>query len=205
MTDYQKHRLGEYINYSYNRIFSIDEHDYSIDEIFEEKPTKDSDTVYNLFVEYPNGSISTYIAVFKNNCWQTSKIIDGKPSGLVPINFYSEFHKAPITILGYLPYKKPFDGTIKKEDVSGVLCSVELAFPFFKFKEKVENGLVTELSFKTDRNYPEKFKVRYYMYGNAIEVLGERRYYQCKTKNRLILLIEWLLKGDIRLPSYLRG
>lgn len=204
MTDYQKHHLSEYIT-EYNKMFSIDEHDYSINEIIEENPKQDSDTVYILFVEYPNGVISSYIAVFKNNCWQASAIKDGKLSGLAPIKFYSEAHKAPITILGYLPYRKPFDGTIKKEDVSKVLCNVELAFPLFKFKEKVENGLVTELFFKTDRNYPEKFKVRYYMFGNAIEVLGERRYYQCKTESRLILLIEWLLKGDIRLPTYLRG
>lgn len=205
MTDYQRNHLSEYINYQYNKMFSIDEHDYSIDEIIEENPKQYSDTTYILFVEYPNGVISSYMAVFNNNCWQTSAIKDGKPSGLTPIKFYSEHHKAPITILGYIPYRKPFDGTIKKEDVSGVLCNVELAFPFFKFKEKVENGLVTELSFKTDRNYPEKFKVRSYMFGNAIEVLGERRYYQCKTEDRLILLIEWLLKGDIRLPSYSRG
>lgn len=186
-------------------MFSIDEYDYNINEIIEESPKQDSDTTYILFVEYPDGCICSYVAVFNNNCWQTSAIKDGKPSGLVPIKLYSEAHKAPITILGYLPYRKPFDGTIKKEDVSRVLCNVELAFPLFKFKEKVENGLVTELFFKTDRNYPEKFKVRYYMFGNAIEVLGERRYYQCKTENRLILLIEWLLKGDIRLPTYLRG
>lgn len=186
-------------------MFSIDEHDYSIDEIIEENPKQDSDTTYILFVEYPSGDISSYIAVFNNNCWQTSAIKNGKPSGLVPIKFYSEHHKAPITLLGYIPYRKPFEGTIKKEDVSRVLYSVELAFPSFKFKEKVENGLVTELSFKTSKNYPEKFKVRYYMFGNAIEVLGERRYYQCKTENGLIMLIEWLLKGDIRLPSYSRG
>lgn len=204
MTDYQKNHLSEYINH-YNRMFCIDEHDYNVNEIIEENPEQDSDTVYVLFVEYPNGIISSYLAVFKNKCWQTSSIMNGILNGLVPINFYSEFHKAPITILGYIPYRKPFDGTIKKEEVSEVLCSVKLAFPFFKFKEKIENGLVTEVSFKTKGNNSEKFKVRYYMFGNAIEVLGERRYYQCKTKKGLILLIEGLLKGDIKLPSYLRG
>lgn len=66
MTDYQKNHLSEYIA-EYNKMFSIDEHDYSINEIVEENPKKDSDTVYIIFVEYPSGAISNYMAVFKNN------------------------------------------------------------------------------------------------------------------------------------------
>lgn len=191
MTNLQYCCLNEYIENTLNRKFTVDEHDYKVTEIYDEMPTNDIDKVCIVFIEI-NGFISYHLAIFKNNQWLRNVIENGLVSDkLTPINF-SDSTK----YLGYTPYKEPFIGEITENNFSEILKSVKTKFPKLKCKEKKDKNKFIELSFKTSNNVKYRLHKGFWNGNNMfVAVVSDTQYYQCKTKERLLQLVEKLING----------
>lgn len=187
MTSIQKDRLNDYIENTLNRKFSVDESDYNVNEICDEMPVNDIDGTCVVFVE-ANGVISAQLAVFVDKKWRYPVIRNGLVSNdLAPMDFCDSFQ-----YFGYIPYRKPFKGEIDDGNLSEILELVKSTKPGLVCKGKSENGKLIELTVRSSNGNSYLLKKGCYITNGYIDVIGATEYYQCKTADCLLQLIDKL-------------